>query len=94
MMDDEKRDQLLMEILDRLARLETKFDEQVDVKVTAREALDKSNDNKRAIEDLSKRMDSNDEKWKADRAEKWALWLTVVAGIFAMGASIVGALIG
>lgn len=92
-MDEKERDKYLLEILDRLARLETKFDEQVDVKLTAREALAKSNDNTKEIEELTRRLDENDRKWQVDRNEKWGLWIAIVGGIFAIGASIVSALI-
>lgn len=92
-MEDEKRDQYMLEILDRLARLETKFDEQVDVKQTAREALDKSNNNERRIAELERRANENDDKWRTDRSEKWGLWVAIVGGIFAIGASIVGSLL-
>lgn len=88
-MDGEKRDQLLLEILDRLARLETKFDEQVDVKHTAREALDKANTNDRRIAELERRVDAHDEKWKVDRSEKWGMWVAIIAGIFTVGASLI-----
>ena len=88
-MGDEKRDQLLLEILDRLARLETKFDEQVDIKHTAREALDKANHNDRRLIELERRMDQHDDKWKVDRSEKWGLWVAIIAGIFTLGASLI-----
>ena len=88
-MGDEKRDQLLLEILDRLARLETKFDEQVDIKHTAREALDKSNDNTKELIEIRRRLDENDRKWQTDRSEKWGMWLAIVAGIFTIGASLI-----
>jgi hypothetical protein len=93
MMNDERRDQYMLEILDRLARLETKFDEQVDVKHTSRLALDKANSNEQAILDLERRMDDNDNKWKIDRTEKWGMWIAIVAGIFTVGASLISALI-
>jgi RecB family exonuclease len=93
MMNDERRDQYMLEILDRLARLETKFDESVDVKHTAREALDKSNNNEQAILDLERRMDENDKKWQTDRTEKWGMWIAILAGIFTVGATLLGALI-
>jgi translation elongation factor EF-Tu-like GTPase len=92
-MDDEKRDQLLLEILDRLARLETKFDEQVDVKQTARAALDKANDNSKEIIELKRRMDENDNKWRTDRTEKWGMWIAIVAGIFTVVSTVISALI-
>jgi hypothetical protein len=92
-MDDKERDQYLLEILDRLARLETKFDEQVDVKHTAREALDKANHNDRRIAELERRVDGHDDKWKVDRSEKWGMWIAIIAGIFAVGASLISALI-
>jgi hypothetical protein len=92
MMDDKERDAYLLEILDRLARLETKFDEQVDVKHTAREALDKANSHEGKILDLERRADANDDKWRTDRSEKWALWVAVIGGIFAVGASMINVL--
>ena len=93
MMDDERRDQYMLEILDRLARLETKFDEQVDVKHTARHALDKANDNSKEIVEIRRRMDENDAKWRTDRTEKWGMWIAIIAGIFTVGASLISALI-
>lgn len=92
-MEDRERDQYLLEILDRLARLETKFDEQVDVKHTAREALDKANINDRRIAELERRVDGHDEKWRVDRSEKWGMWIAIVAGIFAIGASLIGVVV-
>jgi hypothetical protein len=92
-MDDKERDQYLLEILDRLARLETKIDEQVDIKSTAREALDKSKDNAKEIAELRRRADENDRKWTTDRTEKWGMWIAIVAGIFTVGASVLSALI-
>jgi RecB family exonuclease len=91
-MDDKERDAYLLEILDRLARLETKFDEQVDVKHTAREALDKSNNNERKLEALEKRVTDHDDKWKTDRTEKWGMWIAIIAGIFTVGASLINVL--
>ena len=87
------RDRLLLEILDRLARLETKFDEQVDVKHTARSALDRTNDNAKEILEIKRRLDENDNRWKTDRSEKWGLWLAIVSGIFAIGATLLGTLL-
>ena len=91
-MEDMERDRYLLEILDRLARLETKFDEQVEFKRTAREALDKANDNTKELIDIKRRLDENDRKWATDRSEKWGMWLTIAAGIFAIGASLVSVL--
>lgn len=93
MMEDKERDKYLLEILDRLARLETKFDEQVGLKLTAREALDKANDTSKEIIDIKRRLDENDNKWRTDRSEKWGLWLAIVAGIFAIGATLLGSLL-
>lgn len=92
MMDEEKRDAYMLEILDRLARLETKFDGQMDVKQTAREALDKSNNNALEIDELRRRVDGHDEKWKTDRTEKWGMWIAIIAGIFTVGASLINVL--
>lgn len=94
MMDDKERDQYLLEILDRLARLETKFDEQVEFKQTARDALDKANSNASRVGDLERRMTANDEKWKTDRAEKWAMWIALIAGVFTVGASLINVMFG
>ncbi|PAE24084.1 hypothetical protein [Bacillus sp. 7894-2] len=92
-MDEQERDRYLLEILDRLARLETKFDEQVDVKHTARAALDTAKDNTKEIEELTRRLDENDRKWQVDRNEKWGLWIAIIAGIFAVVPSVISALI-
>lgn len=92
-MELNERDRYLLEILDRLARLETKFDEQVDVKHTARVALDTGNANSKELDDVRRRLDENDRKWQTDRNEKWGLWITVVAGIFTIGATLLASLL-
>jgi hypothetical protein len=86
MMDDKERDAYLLEILDRLARLETKFDEQVDVKHTASDALEIAKDNRRRVGELERKEQTN-------RNEKRALWLVLIGGLFTLGGSLINVLL-
>lgn len=89
MMDESKRDDYMLEILDRLARLEEKFDNSLSTQEVAEEANARSKDNQKDYEELARRMDENDDKWKTDRSEKWAMWVAVVGGLFALGAAFI-----
>ncbi|WP_181349382.1 hypothetical protein [Thalassobacillus sp. CUG 92003] len=89
-MDDKERDAYLLEILDRLARLETKLDDQGELKETAKQSLELGRGNSHRIDDVERRLDNNDKKWDTDRSEKKAMWIAFIGGIFAVAAAIAG----
>lgn len=83
-MDDARKDDLLLEILDRLGRVEEKLDTHIETRQRANEALDMSQHNEYEIGEIKRRLDANDSKWETDRKEKRTMWLTVIgiAGTF------------
>ena len=89
MMDEQKRDDHMIEMIDRMARVEMKLDAFLDTKADAEEALSISKDNAQEIKAVRERVDGHDDKWKTDRSEKWGLWIAVVAGVFTIGAAFI-----
>lgn len=79
--DDAKRDDYFIEILDRLARVEEKLDNNLETKRTADDALDLAQENRTKLKEVNRRLAENDKKWDNDRKEKLTIWLTV-AGFF------------
>lgn len=92
-MDDKERDAYLLEILDRLARLETKLDDHVETRRMAESSYDLSKENRQELVDVRRRLDENDNKWETDRREKKTMWMTVLGGSFAILAAILGGMI-